>query len=174
MRHTRKLRAGSGVGQVISRGGEGEALEEGGKEKAEDPGYHSESDTDSLRTQRHRKREECLTPFLLSSLSSASAMAEAGAGLSETVTETTVTVTTEPVRKAGGGRCREEGTGLWEVAGGAAGFGKMGDVGLKYLGLGELQRTGNVRRDREVAEGWKGAYNRALGYSCCCLGWWSI
>lgn len=55
MRHTRKRRAGSGVGQVIPRGGETEAQEEGGKKKVEDSGYHSESDTASLRPQRQKK-----------------------------------------------------------------------------------------------------------------------
>lgn len=117
MRHTRKWRAGSGVGQVIPRGGETEALEEGEIKEAEDLATTLNQIPIVLEPRDTEKGKGVSSPFLPSSFSSALAMAEAGAGLSETVTETTVTVTTEPVRKAGGGRCS---LGVWEIPEGRA------------------------------------------------------
>lgn len=102
MRHTRKQRAGSGVGQVIPRGGEAEAQEEGEKRRWRILAATLSPIPIVLDPRDTEKGKGVSSPFLPSSLSSALAMAEAGAGLSETVTETTVTVTTEPVRKAGG------------------------------------------------------------------------
>ncbi|XP_072861890.1 E3 ubiquitin-protein ligase PPP1R11 isoform X1 [Chlorocebus sabaeus] len=52
MRHTRKRRAGSGVGQVIPRGGETEAQEEGGKKK------ENRSLTIKLRKRKPEKKVE--------------------------------------------------------------------------------------------------------------------
>uniref|UniRef100_A0A8D2CSB5 E3 ubiquitin-protein ligase PPP1R11 n=1 Tax=Sciurus vulgaris TaxID=55149 RepID=A0A8D2CSB5_SCIVU len=100
MRHTRKWRAGSGVEQVIPRGGETEALEEGKKRRPRILATTLNQIPILLEPRETEKGKGVLYPFLPSSFSSALAMAEAGAGLSETVTETTVTVTTEPENRS--------------------------------------------------------------------------
>lgn len=144
MRHTRKQRAGSGVGQVIPRGGDAEAREGGGGGKRRWRILLATPSPipillDPRDTEQGKGVSSAFLPF---SLSSALAMAEAGAGLSETVTETTVTVTTEPVRKAaeGGGRCC---LGVWEIPWGRGkSFGVAGGAGLGDMGGVELNIWG--------------------------------
>lgn len=151
MRHTRKQRAGSGVGQVIPRGGEAEAREGGrGKRRWRILPATLSPILILLDPRDAEQGTGVSSAFLPFSLSSALAMAEAGAGLSETVTETTVTVTTEPVRKAaeGGGAVLFRGLGdtvgegieLWSCRRGWA-WG-CGRSGVESMGLGESRVLG--------------------------------